>query len=292
MMIYRCDLGIWPPFFSTVHLLPLFRHQRSFSYSLSFDLTYNHQITFRRDVTEGVRAVRVAQITGDGKEKKREPPSWIFFLHDDFSHCRLTRRARKTGPIADRLRTVSRGQHSRTQRRESLISFSSPLFLSLSLPPGTHALCFFSHTYTRGRRSRVIATSSAGHPLEIWWSCWIVCWRLCRAPKIGAVNAEKRRSAEDPSIVEDLCQWIIDIGNDTIQLLRRRARNYIPRAHQECSGEVQCVKTNQTHSAHRRQSDAKLSCIGLLMIISKEPMTSTWDSIVGFNKVRRLFLEN
>lgn len=147
MMIYCCDLGIWPPFFSTVIFCLSFATS-ALSPTRSFDLTYNHQIMFRRDatgVTEGVRVVRVAQITGDGKEKKREPPSWIFFLHD-FSHCRLTRRARKTGPIADRLRTVSRGQHSRTQRRELLISFSSLFFLSPSLLPGTRVVIhFFSH---------------------------------------------------------------------------------------------------------------------------------------------------
>lgn len=175
-----------------------------------------------------------------------------------------------------------------TQGVAHLFLFSS---LSLSLCPLVHALCFFSHSISAvddHEWSRPHRRGSSSRDLVILLGSWDFA-----ELDFGDRSARRgeRWSAEDPSIAEDLCRWIIDIGNDTIQLFRRRARNYIPRAHQECLGEVQCVKTNQTHSAHRRQSDAKLSCIGLLMIISKELMTSTWGSIVGFNKVRRLFLE-
>lgn len=127
------------PFLLHRHLLLLFHHQRSFSYSLSFDLTYNHQIMFRRDttgVTEGVRAVRVAQITGDGKEKKREPPSWIFFLHEISvtagwrdAHGRLDRSQTDYAQYpADNTRARNAGNRSSLSLLLSFLSLSAPWY--------------------------------------------------------------------------------------------------------------------------------------------------------------------
>lgn len=74
-------------------------------------------------MAEGVRARR--QVGGGGKGKKGEPP--IFFLYDDFSHCRLARRTRKT--------RLDRSQTDYSIPRATLALATQSLSL-LSLPLG------------------------------------------------------------------------------------------------------------------------------------------------------------